>query len=321
MDVIFSHSPHVKSANSTKKIMINVVIALLPAFIMGVVYFGLSALIIVLTAVVSAILSEIVYLLIMKKNIKTILREFDFSSVVTGLLVGLVLGSNSPIYVPIFASVFAIIVVKMIFGGTGRNLVNPAIAGRVFVFLSFTSLLTSNWAMPFNNDITTGSTILTDILSGTSTNISNLDLFLGIGVAGCIGETCKLALLVGGIYLVIRGILNFRWPLLYILTTGIFTVIINGFDFSTFLPSILSGGLFLGAIFMATDYVTSPCTKIGNYVYFIMLGILTALLRWATGIEVVSFAILLMNLVVPLIDKFIINRPFGYKKEAKNDWF
>ena len=319
MDVIFSHSPHVKSANSTKKIMINVVIALLPAFIMGVVYFGLSALIIVLTAVVSAILSEIVYLLIMKKNIKTILREFDFSSVVTGLLVGLVLGSNSPIYVPIFASVFAIIVVKMIFGGTGRNLVNPAIAGRVFVFLSFTSLLTSNWAMPFNNDITTGSTILTDILSGTSTNISNLDLFLGIGVAGCIGETCKLALLVGGIYLVIRGILNFRWPLLYILTTGIFTVIINGFDFSTFLPSILSGGLFLGAIFMATDYVTSPCTKIGNYVYFIMLGILTALLRWATGIEVVSFAILLMNLVVPLIDKFIINRPFGYKKEAKND--
>lgn len=139
-------------------------------------------------------------------------------------------------------------------------------------------------------------------------------------MAGCIGETCKLAIILGGIYLVCRGVLDFRWPLVYLLTAGLFTVALNGFDFAYFFPSLFTGGIMLGAVFMATDYVTTPNTKAGNYVYFILLGLLTAGLRQATGIEVVSFAILLMNLTVPLIDKWIYPRPFGYrriKKEAK----
>ena len=145
--------------------------------------------------------------------------------------------------------------------------------------------------------------------------MSNLNLLLGTGVAGCIGETCKLALILGGIYLAIRGVINILYPVIYIAVTGLFTVALGGFDFALFLPSILSGGLMLGAIFMATDYTTTPNTTIGNVIYFIALGLVTAGLRMATGIEVVSFAILLMNLFVPLIDKFVINRPFGYVKQ------
>ena len=138
-----------------------------------------------------------------------------------------------------------------------------------------------------------------------------------IGVAGCIGETCKIALIVGGVYLAIKGIINIIYPIIYIAVAGLLSVCLSGFDFNLFLPSILSGGLILGAIFMATDYTTTPNTTLGNIVYFILLGLVTAILRKATGIEVVSFAILLMNLFVPLIDKFIFPKPFGFKKPAK----
>ena len=147
--------------------------------------------------------------------------------------------------------------------------------------------------------------------------LSNLDLLLGTGVTGCIGETCKIALILGGIYLVYKKIINPLYPIVYIGVTGLFTVCLSGFDFNLFLPSILSGGLILGAIFMATDYTTSPNTFLGNLLYFFLLGLLTAGLRKATGMEVVSFAILLLTLVVPLIDKFIINKPFGYNKVKK----
>ena len=135
---------------------------------------------------------------------------------------------------------------------------------------------------------------------------------------GCIGETCKVALLIGAIYLAIRGIINIGYPIIYIAVTGLFTVALNGFNFEYFLPSILSGGLILGAFYMATDYTTSPNTTAGNVIYFILLGLVTVGLRQATGIEVVSFAILLLNLFVPLIDKFIINKPFGFVKQKKN---
>jgi electron transport complex protein RnfD len=292
---------------------------------MGIIYFGYMAAIILALSVVSAVGSEFIYLLICKKPFKEIVKQFDYTSMVTGLLIGLSIGSQSPLYSPIFASVFAIVVVKMLFGGTGKNLVNPAVTGRIFAFISFTAALTGGWVLPsigsvFGNPSTpeTGASVLTAMFTGgTMPTLSNLDLLLGTGVIGCIGETCKVALILGGIYLAIEGIINIGYPAIYIAVTGLFTVCLKGFDFAYFLPSILSGGLILGAIFMATDYTTSPNTTLGNIIYFALLGLLTAGLRIATGIEVVSFVILLGNLVVPLIDKFVINRPFGFIKPKK----
>ncbi len=313
----YSNSPHVKGRRTTREIMLNVCIALLPACIMGCVFFGWRALMIIALSAFSACAAEIVYRLIMKQPFRRILKEFDFSSLVTGLLLAMCLGSHVPWYVPVLSAVFAVVVVKMLFGGTGKNLVNPAITGRVFAFLSFGSLMTSGWLIPnyASSSVVSGATSLTALLEdGTMPDL--LSLFLG-NVQGCIGETCKIALLVGGIYLVIRGIIDFKWPLIYIAVTGLMTVVLNKFDFNYFLPSVLGGGLILGAIFMATDYTTTPNTTWGNVIYFVLLGAVTAVLRQATKIEVVSFAILLMNLFVPLIDKFVVNRPFGFKREKK----
>ena len=306
----YSASPHVKKPTGTRSIMIDVCIALLPACIMGVVYFGLTALLILAISVLSAVLSEYVYLLIVGKKTKEIIEQFDFTSCVTGLLIGMCIGVNYPLYTPVFGSAFAIIVVKMIFGGTGKNLVNPAVTGRIFIFISFQSVV-GKWILP--GGATTGATVLPSILGGAF-ELSNWDLFLGLGVAGCIGETCKLALILGGIYLAVRGVINIGYPAIYVGVTGLLSVMFNGFNFAYFLPTILSGGLMLGAIFMATDYTTTPNTTLGNVIYFVLLGLVTAILRMATNMEVVSFAILLMNLFVPLIDKFVITRPFGFKK-------
>ncbi|MCH5159343.1 MAG: RnfABCDGE type electron transport complex subunit D [Clostridiales bacterium] len=359
---VYSSSPHIKSPNTTRRIMIDVCIALLPACIAGCVLMGVSnaaysmlgllSFMQLAICCVSAVAAEFVFLLCCKKSFKTILHEFDFTSLVTGLLIGMNLYPTSKWYVGVLASVFAIIIVKMLFGGTGKNIVNPAIAGRIFAFIAFGAAF--GGAMGFVNpsngsavsilspiskgSVTAGATPL-QILMGAEgeSTLTNLDLFLGTGVAGTIGETCKLALVAGGIYLVVRGVLNFRWPLVYIATTGIVAVIIAwiegvnsletvngvmiGIKFEeaigAFLPSILSGGLILGAIFMATDYVTTPNTKLGNYIYFVCLGILTAVLRKAVKGEVVSFVILLMNLLVPLFDLYIRRKPFGYVKPKK----
>jgi RnfABCDGE-type electron transport complex D subunit len=317
----FSTSPHVKTPKTTRQIMMHVCIALLPATIMGIILFGGMAALLIALALVSAVASEFVYLLICKKSIKEIISEFDFTSCVTGLLVGLSIGANYPWYAPVLGSIFAIIVVKMLFGGTGKNLVNPAVTGRIFIFMSFQTVV-SAWILPnicsiSGNSITTSATILEGLTKGTLPNLSNIDLLLGAGLTGCIGETCKVALIAGGVYLACMGIINIIYPVIYIAIAGLFTVALNGFDFAFFLPTILSGGLMLGAIFMATDYTTTPNTTIGNIVYFVALGLVTAGLRIATGMEVVWFAILLMNLFVPLIDKFIIPKPFGYKKQKK----
>lgn len=323
---LYSSSPHVKSPKTTKSIMIDVCIALLPACVMGVVLFGLNAFLIIVTSLLSAVASEFVYNLICKKSFKQTAKEFDFTSCITGLLIALSIGSQAPLYVPVLANVFAIIVVKMIFGGTGKNLVNPAITGRIFVFISFTAILSGGWIAPSISSIfggtsfdpTTSATILTNSLSGNATlSMHPVDLLLGTGLYGCIGETCKIALLLGAIYLAFRKVINISYPIIYIAVTGLFSVALLGFDFNAFLPSILTGGLFLGAFFMATDYTTTPNTTLGNVIYFAVLGLVTAGLRVATGIEVVSFAILLMNLFVPFFDKFIIPKPFGYKKNKK----
>ncbi len=316
-NLTYSHSPHRKAPRTTRQIMLHVCIALIPAIVMSIVYFGLNAFLLILVSVVSAVLSEGVYLLIAKKSAKEIVKQFDCSTCVTGLLVALSMGSQTPIYVPALASAFAIIVVKMIFGGTGKNLVNPAVTGRIFAFMSFTALMAGGWVTPLTHSPTTGATVLTNMLENGGVSLSNVELLLGNNLVGCMGETCKVALIVGGIYLAVLGIINVLYPIIYIGVTGLLAVCLNGFDFVYFLPSILSGGLMFGAIFMATDYTTTPNTLLGNIIYFTLLGVITAVLRYFTKMEVVSFAILLMNLLVPLIDKFIFPKPFGYKKVKK----
>ena len=350
---VYSSSPHVKSPRTTRGIMIDVCIALAPACIAGCVLLGLAearlgwlSFMVLAIACLTAVASEFIYLLCCKKKFIDILHEFDFSSLVTGMLVGMNMYATSKWYAVMLASIFAIVVVKMLFGGTGKNIVNPAIAGRIFAFIAFGAAF--GGAVGFDkrvlsqvspsNYIETGATQLEVLFRGKESTLSNLDLFLGTGVPGCIGEICKLALIAGGIYLVVRGVLNFRWPLVYIAVTGVVSVLIFWIDscynadgvfvsqllsvkfadaLNTFLPSILSGGLILGAIFMATDFVTTPNTKLGNYIYFVLRGILTAVLRKAVKGEAVSFAILLINLLVPLFDLYIRRKPFGYVKPVK----
>lgn len=318
----FSTSPHVRATSSTKIIMINVCIALLPATIMGIVFFGVLAALNIIVAVASAILSEIVYCLCIKQKFKDIISDFDYTSVVTGIIIALIIPANAHLYIPALASIFAIVVVKMLFGGTGYNIVNPAAAGRIFAFTSFASIM-NNFVNPSigtigENLLVSGATSLQNFLTN-GTTLSSIDLFLGTGVAGCIGETCKVAILIGALYLAIRGIIKIWLPILSILITGAMTVLLNGFDLNVFLPAILSGGLIFSTFFMATDYVTSPTSTLGNVIYFIGFGFLTALFRQFTGFETVSFAILMMNVLVPLIDKLtvVLYRPFGYVKKNK----
>ncbi|MBR1984066.1 MAG: RnfABCDGE type electron transport complex subunit D [Clostridia bacterium] len=317
-NILFSTSPHVRSGNSTKKIMQNVCISLLPAVIMGIVYFGIFALLTILVAVVSAVGSEIVYRLAIKEKFEDIISSFDYTSVVTGLIIALIIPANAHLYIPAFASIFAIVVVKMLFGGTGYNLVNPAAAGRIFAFISFTTVMNTFVAPSIgaiNSSVITGATSLQSFLNDGS-SLSSIDLLLGTGVAGCIGETCKIAILIGAIYLAVKKIIKIWLPIISVAVAGIVAVLLNG-TIDAFLPAILSGGLLFGAFFMATDYVTNPVTTFGNVIFFILFGALTSILRHFTGYETASFAILMMNVLVPLIDKISTVKPFGYTKPQK----
>jgi RnfABCDGE-type electron transport complex D subunit len=329
--LVYSSSPHVKAKNTTRRIMIDVCIALAPACIVGCVYFGLGAILNFAVAIVACLLSEFLYRLAQKVPAKQIVQEFDFTSLVTALLIAMNMYANTPWYVTLLASVFAIVVTKMLFGGTGNNVVNPAIAGRVFATISFGFALggTMN-SMPGIEAVaggvvkTAGATPLGVLLGTAEGTLSTVDLLLGTGVAGTIGETCAAALLLGGIYLVVRNVLNFRWPLVYMVAVGVVSFVMNYFtneawDVTVIWNSILTGGVVLGGVFMATDYVTSPNTKLGNYIYFAFLGLLTAVLRFACKTEVVSYVILLGNLIVPLINKFTARKPFGYQKPQKED--
>lgn len=334
MAYLVSTSPHVTSCKTTKSIMRDVFIALIPALIASIFIFGFYPLFICLLSVGSAVLAEYLFNK-MRKQPNTI---SDWSAVVTGMLVGLNLPPVVPFYVPIVGSFFAIMVVKCLFGGLGKNFANPAITARIFLVLAWGSIMTT-YAVPIDlskgfaemftyfkysltsNDmlVIAGATPLAGIgyKAGESLgNVDNLALFLG-NVGGTCGEVSALALIIGGIYLVVRKVIKPTIPVIYILTVGLLTMAIKQ-DAGYFLPSILSGGLMLGAIFMATDYSTSPNTFVGQVIYALMLGILTTMFRmYSTLPEGVSFAILLMNICTPLIDKYIIPRPFGYKKPIK----
>lgn len=346
--IVISTPPHVKSKRTTKKIMLDVIIALTPAAIAGIVYFGWGAVVPIIASVFGAVLTEFVYFFIANKGFsdkckqakevcRKWCRQFDFTSVVTGLILALII-PPLPVtelyrfYEVMIGSVFAIAIVKMVFGGTGKNLVNPAAAARVFLLLSFTASMNAYIGglgatftpVSMDSHLFTGATHLGGfLLNGkVEAQMSWLDLFLGTGVAGCIGETCKVALLVGYIYLCVRKVIKWWQPLVFIVLSGFLSVCLaacgsGNFEIGLFLDYTLSGGLMFGAIFMATDYVTSPKGVYGQLVYFIALAVLTSLLRFLTKIEVVSFVIMFMNLIVPLIDTYIVRKPFGYKRVKK----
>jgi electron transport complex protein RnfD len=350
--IVISTPPHVKSKRTTKNIMLDVIIALAPAAIAGIVFFGVNAFILELVSVLAAVATEFVYFFIANggfsqkcKNAKTVClkwwHQFDYTSIVTGLILALIVPTTVTWYQILLGSVFAIAIVKMLFGGTGKNLVNPAATGRVFMAISFSFLgyasckISSIVAV---NDIDAivdvGATVLSGykngdgtiiygLLQGQGSYMSLLDLFLGTGVAGTIGETCKLALIIGYIYLVVRKVIKWWQPVLYVVLSSFLSVCLAActegatFDISLFPYFAFSGGLMFGAIFMATDYVTSPKGIYGQIVYYVCLAVLTSVLRYYTKVEVVSYVIMLMNLIVPLIDTYIVRKPFGYKREKK----
>ena len=306
-NVHISVSPHIHSGRSTQKIMLDVIIALVPAAIAGTVIFGLRSLAVIALCILSCLASEAIFDLVVKK-VQTV---GDLSAVVTGLLLALNLPANTPLWQAAIGSVFAIVIVKCIFGGIGKNLVNPAITARVFMIVSFSALAVP--AYPKNiPDAISGATPL--VLIGEGNTPSLIDLLLGKH-GGAIGETCAIALLLGGVYLVIRKVITWHTPVAFIGGAFIFSFLFGGFDLMSAIAAVLSGGLLIGAIFMATDYVTSPTTSLGKLVFGFACAFITVVIRiWGVYPEGVSFAILLMNILVPYIDGFTSRRLFGGKR-------
>lgn len=304
-----SASPHIHSGRSTQKIMLDVIIALLPAIIAGVVVFGLRALLVIAVCVGISVLSEFLFNLIVKKD-QTI---GDLSAIVTGLILALNIPANAPLWEVGVGAVFAIIVVKCLFGGIGKNVVNPAATARVFMLVAFSSLTKAAFPQNMSMDAVSGATPLAMLAEGEVPPL--MDLFLG-NIGGAIGETCTLALLIGGVYLLIKKVIMWHTPVAFIGTAFLFTLALEGGNVETALAWILSGGLFLGAIFMATDYVTSPATPFGRIVFGVGAGLLTVVIRfWGVYPEGVSFAILLMNILNPFIDSLTARKLFGGKKK------
>lgn len=300
-------SPHIHGTKTTSGIMLDVILALLPAAIAGVILFGLDALLVIAVTVASAVLGEFLFNLILKRD-QTI---GDLSCVVTGLLLALNLPANVPLWQAAVGAVFAVVLVKGVFGGLGKNIVNPAITARVFMLLAFGSMTSA--VFPKGVDSASGATPLTDLDNGTAPSL--LDLFLGRN-GGAIGETCALALIIGGVYLLIRRVISWHIPVAFIGTVFLFTLLLEGGDVETALAWVLSGGLMIGAFFMATDYVTSPINSVGKIIFGVGAGVITVLIRfWGAYPEGVSFAILLMNIVNPFIDAKCNRKLFGGDKK------
>lgn len=298
-----SVSPHIHGSKSTRGFMRDVILALLPATIAGTIIFGIEALLVIAVCIISCVASEFLFNIILKRK-QTI---GDLSAVVTGLLLALNLPANIPLWQAVVASVFAIIIVKCFFGGLGCNVVNPAITARVFMLIAFGSMTTA--AFPKGLDAVAGATPLTQLAEDTVPSLS--DLFLG-NTGGAIGETCALALLIGAVYLLVRKVISWHIPVSFIATVFIFSLFVEGFDFTKALAWVLSGGLLIGAFFMATDYVTSPTTPKGSIIFGVGAGLITALIRfWGVYPEGVSFAILIMNILCPFIDMLTARKVFG----------
>ncbi|MFQ9511028.1 MAG: RnfABCDGE type electron transport complex subunit D [Lachnospiraceae bacterium] len=298
--------PHVRSQDTTQSIMFDVAIALLPATAFGVYQFGLKALLVILVSIFACVMTEYVYQNLMGLPVTV----SDGSALVTGLLLALNLPSSVPLWIPLIGGIFAILVVKQLFGGIGQNFMNPALAARCFLLISFAGRMTT-----FTLDGVSGPTPLAQLKSGESVNI--YAMFLG-KISGTIGEVSVLAILAGAIYLVARKIISLRIPLAYIISFILFLILFggHGVEFEFIMAHVCGGGLLLGAFFMATDYTTSPITPNGKIVFGILLGVLTGIFRlFGSSAEGVSYAIIFCNLLVPLIEKLTLPTAFG--KEGK----
>ena len=305
-----SSSPHVRSKDTTERIMLYVIIALLPTTLFGIYNFGYRALILILVTIASCVASEWIFNKIVHKK-QTI---NDLSAVVTGLLLALNLPATLPWWEAVLGGVFAIVVVKCMFGGLGQNFMNPALGARCFLLIAFAANMTN-----FTIDSYTGATPLAAMRNGDPVN--TMDMLIG-RTAGTIGETSAIAILIGAIFLILMGVINLRIPASYIITFAVFMLLFggHGFDGSYLTAQLCGGGLMLGAFFMATDYVTRPVTIKGQYVYGIVLGLLTGIFRiFGPGAEGVSYAIILGNLLVPLIEKFTMPTAFGRKAGARRE--
>ena len=307
-----SSSPHVRDKSSTKSIMWDVFLALMTAAVFGIYNFSvkprdINAILLIVVCIATCVLTEYIW----QKAMKLPLTVSDGSAAVTGLLLALNLSSTFPIWMAIIGSVFAIIIVKQLFGGLGQNFMNPALGARCFLMVSFAGQMTS-----FTYDGVTGATPLAQIKMGTGTP-KLLDMFLGT-TGGTIGETSVVALLIGAAYLVARKVISLRIPVTYIVTFAIFAILFGQHDIMYLAKELCGGGLILGAFFMATDYVTSPITPKGQIVFGIILGVLTGVFRiFGASAEGVSYAIIISNLLVPLIERVTIPVPFG--KEGIKD--
>lgn len=326
-----SASPHVRSKESTKSIMTDVAIALIPAGIFGVYNFGLNALLIILISVATCVLTEYIYQKRMNKSITI----YDCSALVTGLLLAYNMPSTIPFWIPIVGGVFAIIIVKQLFGGVGQNFMNPALAARCFLLISFSRIMTSFGIAADNTlkgiimnghaavsgyamvDGVSSATILSAVKTGGDYNL--LSMFLGT-TGGTIGETSVIAILIGAIYLLRKRVISLKIPMTYIGSFVVFITLMNllggrGFNIEYLVGNVFGGGLMLGAFFMATDYVTCPITPKGKIVFGVLLGFITAIFRvYGSSAEGVSYAIILSNILVPLIEKYTLPKAFG--KEA-----
>lgn len=311
--LIVEPSPHIRSKTTTRSIMLHVVIALCPALIAAIVLFGVRALTLTVICCVSCVLFEWLFCVVTKKKRTT----SDFSAIVTGMLLAFNLPVEIPEYMAIIGCFVAIVIVKMLFGGIGQNFANPAITARIVLMLSFSSAMTT-WTQPFAYQGAVDAVSSATPLAAAPEELPSLmQMFLGDRM-GCMGETCVAALLLGGIYLVVMKIISPVTPCAFIGTVALLSLIASGGDFTAMLYSIMSGGLMLGAIFMATDYSTTPLTAWGKLIFGVGCGLLTFAIReFASLPEGVSYSILLMNILTPYIDKITVPTAFGAKREAK----
>lgn len=299
-----SSNPHIRSKATTSTIMAAVIIALLPAMGFGVYNFGANALVLVIVSICTCVLTELCFELLLKKPITV----GDLSAVVTGLLLAMNLPSTAPWWIAVIGGVFAILVVKMLFGGIGQNFMNPALGARCFLLLSFTQIMT---AFPDMGDTVSGATPLAALKNGNPVDL--MSMVTG-RTSGTIGETSMIAICIGAAFLILCGIIDLRIPGSYIISFVLFLIIFSGhgFDPAFISAHLAGGGLMLGAFFMATDYTTRPVTKLGQYIFGIFLGIMTGIFRiFGPSAEGVSYAIILGNLLVPLIEKVTYPRAFG----------
>ena len=318
-NIVVSSTPHVRSNESVQSIMRDVIIALVPATVMGIVFFGIKALLLIAISVASSVFFEYLYQKIMKKTVTI----DDLSAVVTGLLLALNMPVGASWWMPIVGSAFAILIAKQLFGGIGQNFVNPALIARAFLLASYPTAMTT-WTV---DGVTTATplALLKTLKDGAA--VADLGLptltqvVTGSGIGGCIGETCAIALVIGFIYLLARKVITWRIPVIYIAVVFILTAVFGRYGTRMPVYEIFTGGLFLGAIFMATDYTTSPMTAKGQIIFACLCGLITYLIRVYGGYpEGVSYSILISNLAVPLIDRFTVGKIFGAlpkTKEAK----